>query len=405
MKRILELALGIVTSIGGFLEVGSLATSAQAGASFRYSLIWAVVIGVASLALLMEMTGRLAAVSKRTYADQLRERFGIKFFLFPLVTTVIVSFLVLASEIGGVSLALQMATGIAARVWALPVALVGWLFLWRHSFELVEQGSALLGLVALVFAVAVVKLHPAWGDVARGIVPSAPSDDAAHYWLLAVSVLGASISPYLYIFYSAGAIEDEWDESFVGMNRIVAGMGNVFGGALSVAVVIVAAIVFAPRHIQIDQYEQMGLMLGVPLGKWGFALFLATLGVTCFGSTMELALSVAYLFAQGLGWEWSENEKPGENARFATTYTLLLVLGGAAMATGIDVLKLTNISMLLTAATLPVSVIPLFVLMNDETVMTRHRNGWASNIALGLISVMSIVVLFAAIPLQLLGGG
>jgi hypothetical protein len=61
--------------------------------------------------------------------------------------------------------------------------------------------------------------------------------------------------------------------------------------------------------------------------------------------------------------------------------------------------------MLLTAATLPVSVLPLFVLMNDESVMATHRNGWASNIALGVISAISIVVLFAAIPLQLLGGG
>ena len=44
MKKILEIALGIVTSIGGFLEVGSVATAAQAGASFRYSLIWAIAL-------------------------------------------------------------------------------------------------------------------------------------------------------------------------------------------------------------------------------------------------------------------------------------------------------------------------------------------------------------------------
>jgi Mn2+/Fe2+ NRAMP family transporter len=37
--KALQLSLGIVTSIGGFLEVGSIATSAQAGASFSYQLI------------------------------------------------------------------------------------------------------------------------------------------------------------------------------------------------------------------------------------------------------------------------------------------------------------------------------------------------------------------------------
>lgn len=405
MKKILELSLGIVTSIGGFLEVGSLATSAQAGASFRYQLVWAVVVGVASLALLMEMTGRLAAVSKRTFADQLRERFGVRFFVVPLVITIIVSFLVLAAEIGGVSVALRMATGVEARVWALPIAVLGWLFLWRHSFELVEQGTAILGLVTIVFAVAAIELHPSWGAVARGAIPTRPSSDTAHYWLLAISILGASISPYLYVFYSAGAIEGKWDESYVPMNRVIAGVGNAFGGLLSVAVVVVAANVLAPQHIRVDQYEQLGLLVAAPLGKWGFVLFLCALGVTCFGSTLELALAQAYLLAQGFGWEWSENEKPGENARFATTYTLLLVLAGAMMSIGVDVLELTNWSMVLTAASLPVSVIPLFVLMNDRELMNRHRNGWPSNVALGAISIMSIVVLLAAVPLQLLGGG
>ena len=72
MKKWGEVALGVVTSIGGFLEVGSIATSTQGGAEFGYRLAWVLVLGTLSLALLMEMTGRLAAVSKRTYADLLR---------------------------------------------------------------------------------------------------------------------------------------------------------------------------------------------------------------------------------------------------------------------------------------------------------------------------------------------
>ncbi|HEY9232253.1 MAG TPA: hypothetical protein VIS78_08900 [Blastocatellia bacterium] len=39
MKKIFEIALGIITSIGGFLEIGSMTTAAQAGAEFGYQLI------------------------------------------------------------------------------------------------------------------------------------------------------------------------------------------------------------------------------------------------------------------------------------------------------------------------------------------------------------------------------
>lgn len=405
MKKWGEVALGVVTSIGGFLEVGSIATSTQAGAEFGYRLAWVLALGTLSLGFLMEMTGRLAAVSKRTYGDLLRERFGYRFFLLPLVAVLVVSFLVLSSEIGGVSIALQMATGISFPWWAIPVALLGWVLLWRGTFGIVEKGTALLGLVAVVFAVGALKLHPSWPGVGRGLLPSAPSENRARYWYLAVSILGASISPYLYLFYSAGAVEDEWTIEHLGVNRVTAGLGNLFGGTLAVAALVAAALVLAPRGIRVDRYEQIAMVLASPLGRAGFVLFLATLCVTCFGSTLEIVLAIAYMLAQGFGWPWSENLKPGKDARFTTSYTVVILLAALPIAIGMNPLALTNVSMVATAASLPVTVIPLLVLMNDGDILLKHTNGWLSNGALVIIALLSIVLLVAALPLQLLGGG
>jgi Mn2+/Fe2+ NRAMP family transporter len=44
MSAILDLVLGIVTSIGGFVEAGSISTAAQAGSEFGFQLIWAIAI-------------------------------------------------------------------------------------------------------------------------------------------------------------------------------------------------------------------------------------------------------------------------------------------------------------------------------------------------------------------------
>jgi Mn2+/Fe2+ NRAMP family transporter len=405
VKKWAEVALGVVTSIGGFLEVGSIATSVEGGAHFGFQLAWAVVIGTICLSILMEMTGRLAAVSGRSYVDLLREHMGVRFFIIPLVAVLIPSVLVLISEIGGVAIGLQMATGIGFRWWAIPVALVGWFLLWRGTFKVVEQGTALLGLFSIVFLVGAIKLHPDWSAVGASLVPSAPSRDRVKYWYIAVSILGASISPYLYLFYSAGALEDGWSIEYLGVNRLTAGLGNVFGGGLSLMVLVGAAMVFLPRQIGVDAFEQLSLVAATPLGRTGFALFLISLCITCFGATVEITLSGAYLMAQGLGWPWSENMKPAHDARFATTYSLLIVLAAVPIALGVDALKLTSISMVVSAASLPVTVIPLLVLMNDQQVMTSHANGWLGNIALVLISLMSIVLFFAAAPLYVLGGG
>lgn len=45
MKKILEIALGIVTSIGGFLDVGAIATAAEAGSTYGFQLIWVIILG------------------------------------------------------------------------------------------------------------------------------------------------------------------------------------------------------------------------------------------------------------------------------------------------------------------------------------------------------------------------
>jgi len=404
MKKWAEIALGVVTSMGGFLEVGSIATSVQAGAAFGFQLGWALALGTISLAVLMEMTGRLAAVSGRSYVDLLREHLGVRFFVVPLVVVLVPSFLVLVSELGGVAIALQIATGVAFRWWAIPVAFLGWLLLWRGTFKLVENGTAILGLVSLVFLVAVVRMKPDWSAVVAGLVPSAPDHDRANYWYLAVSILGASISPYLYLFYSAGALEDGWTIKYLSVNRITAGVGNLFGGGLALMVLLISAIVFLPLSIQATSYEQISLVLASALGRGGFALFLVTLCITCFGATVEIVLAGAYLVAQGLGWPWSENMKPANDARFATTYTVLIALAAIPILLGADPLKLTNISMVVSAASLPFTVIPLLILMNDERVMTSHSNGWLGNIALVLISLMAIVLFFVAMPLRWFGG-
>lgn len=405
MKKILQLTLGIVTSIGGFLEVGSITTAAQGGAEFGYRLAWSILLGTICLIFLVEMSGRLAAVAKQTIVDAIRERFGFSFFMVLLAFMTIVSYLVLSSELGGVSLALQIATGVSYRWWALPVAFVGWLLIWRGTFSIIENGTSLLGLVTIVFAVAAFKLHPDWHATAIALAPSLPPHDSARYWFLVVSILGASITPSLMFFYSSGAIEDKWDASFVGANRAVATIGMAFGGALSIAVLLVAALVFHSRGIRIDTFEQMALLLSTPLARTGFILFIVALAVACLGAALEIKLALAYMFAQGFGWAWGEDLAPRDDARFATVYTVVAILAPVPLILGVDPLKLTVMSMALTAATLPLAIVPFLFVMNDKRRLGEYTNGWVGNSVVVLIIVMASVLAFITIPLEIIGGG
>jgi Mn2+/Fe2+ NRAMP family transporter len=405
MKKILEIALGIVTSVGGFLEIGSIATAAQAGAEFSFQLIWAIVLGGICIIFLVEQAGRFAAVSGRTLPDAIRERFGFNYFAFMYVVLGLVSLMVLSAEIGGVCVALEFATGVAFQWWAIPVALLIWLIIWNGTFGVIEKGVAVLGLVTLAFIVGAIVLHPPWRDVAAGAVPSLPQHDSARYWFIAVSILGATISPYLYFFYSSGALEDEWKETHVGVNRIIATGGMTFGSAISIAVLILGAMLLLPRGMKVEHYSELPMLLVPVFGETGFWLLVGSLGIACLGAAMEITLQMAYLTAQGFGWNWSENQKPIEEARFSFAYTVVIALGMLPVLIGLDPLTMTVYSMALTAATLPVSVVPFLFLMNDYSYVRVYRNGWLSNAVVLSVIALAFVLAIVTIPLQIFGGG
>jgi Mn2+/Fe2+ NRAMP family transporter len=404
-KKALEIALGIVTSVGGFLEIGSITTAAQGGALFKFQLVWAIITGGICITFLVEQSGRLAAVSGHSVPDAIRERFGFNYYLFLLAVLAVVTLLVLGSEIGGVCVALEFATGVRFQWWAVAVALLMWLIIWKGTFSVVEYGTSILGLVTLCFVAGAIVLHPPWKQVAAGALPSLPSHDKLRYWFIAVSILGASVSPYLMFFYSSGAIEDEWKEDYIGVNRFIAVGGMGFGTLISIAVLVVAALVFLPRSIQVEHYSQLALILRDAFGRWGFWLVTASLFVACLGAAMEITLQLSYMVAQGFGWNWSKNQRPTDEARFSLTYTIFIILGALLVVFGIDPLKLTIFSMALTAATLPVAIVPFLFLMNDEEFVEEHTNSLFSNVAVIAIIALAFVLAVVTIPLEIFGGG
>ena len=103
MKRLLGVALGIMTAIGGFVDIGDLVTNALVGSRFGLSLAWATLVGLVGICLYAEMSGRVAAVTGRGTFDLVRERLGPRAGLANLVASFLVTALTFTAEIGGIA--------------------------------------------------------------------------------------------------------------------------------------------------------------------------------------------------------------------------------------------------------------------------------------------------------------
>ena len=404
MTVLVDLILGVVTSIGGFVEVGSISTAAQAGSEFGFQLLWAIAAATIMVAMLAEMSGRLAAVSRRSIAAAVRERFGIHFQYIPLGAELLIDVLLLAAEVGGAAIAVKLLTGIGFQWWILPIGLLVWLVLWCCGFSLIEYGLGLLGLVTLSFVVSAWWLKPDVSDLARALVPTLPQHDHVRYAFLAVSILGATVSPYLLNFYSSGTIEEQMTEKELWVNRVTAYMGMCFGGVVSMGVLVTSAMVLGPRHITVDSYEQAALMFVPVFHQWAVVLFALSLGIGCFGAAVEVTLNAGYAFSQALGWPWGANKPRRDATRFVAAFTLVLALGVAIAVVGFDPLRLTMIALALTVVIMPLVVLPFLVLMNDPTYVRRHTNGPIGNGLLAVITVLAALLAIVVIPLEVMGG-
>jgi len=404
MKRLFAVALGVLTAIGGFVDIGDLVTNAAVGSRFGMSLAWVVVVGVIGICAFAEMSGRVAAVSQRPTFDLIRERLGPRIGFANLVGSVAVTFLTFVAEIGGVALALALATSVNDLLWIPLVGLVVWLVLWRISFGVIENVFGLMGLALVVFAVAVWQLTPDWDVLWQQATATNPpaTEDWLTYWYYAIALFGAAMTPYEVFFFSSGGVEEGWTRKSIATMRSNVFVGFPLGGLLSLAIAASAAIVLFPLGVQVDTLGQVALPVVVSLGKLGLAVTLIGFFAATFGAACETGLSVGYSIGQYFGWQWGKYVRPRQAARFHVVLLVSTILAVGVLLTTVDPIKVTEYSVVFSAIALPLTYFPILVVANDPDYMGENVNGRGANL-LGLIYlVLVIVASVAAIPLMIL---
>jgi manganese transport protein len=403
MKKLLGVTLGILTAIGGFVDIGDIVANSATGARFGMSLAWAVVLGVIGIVVFAEMSGRVAAVSERATFDLVRERLGARTAFVNLGASLFITMLTLIAEVAGVALALQLATDVNYLLWIPLVGFLVWLIVWRVTFESMERTFGLMGLAMIVAAVAVWQLHPNWADLWHQAAHPVVTSGEGHptYFYYAIALFGAAMTPYEVFFFSSGAVEEKWGRKDLVLNRVNVFLGFPLGGFLSLALMASAAIVFSPRSIGVDHLSQVALPTSLALGKVGLAFMIVAFFATTFGAALETALSCGYTVSQYFGWQWGKLVRPRDAARFHLVVLVSVLVAVLVGVTAIDPIKVTEYSIVLSAAALPLTYFPIFVVANDADYMRDKVNSRVTNVIASFYMVLLTVVAIATIPLMI----
>ena len=217
MKKVFEVLLGVLSAIGGFVDIGELVANSNAGARYGLALVWPVLLGLVVIVLYAEMSGRIAALSQRPVFDLVRERMGARAALVNMFGSVAVNMLTMTAEIAGVALGIQLATDVNYLLWVPAVGVAVWLVIWRVSFSMLENVIGVLGLALFAFVVTVWHLHPdvhaMVHEATHPTVPAGEGRPTYFYW--AIAVFGGTIMPYELFFFSSGAFASSLRNSLI----------------------------------------------------------------------------------------------------------------------------------------------------------------------------------------------
>jgi manganese transport protein len=409
MSQLFEITLGIMTAVGGFVDVSELVFASQAGSRFGFALIWVFAIATIGIAVFGEMSGRVAAVAKQPVFNLMRQRLGVRLGLVTLVASVIVNTITCAAEIGGMALVLQVMTGWSYMLLALLSSIILVAIIWVIPFKGIERSFGLLGLLMIVFVVATANLRPDWGQVARGFIPQIPPDLPAgslfSFVYFIIAIVSAVMFPYEAYFYSSGGIEEHWGPKDLKVNLLTTTVGFGLGSVLAIALLINSAVLFRTLHIGPQLPGTVALQVAIPFGMKG--LYLALLGMlfAISGAAVETGLSAAYCIAQFFGWPWGRYLQPHQAPRF--TIAWLAVFAGAFLLvlTGIDPLKLVEWAVVFSVIVLPLTYLPVMLVANDRKFMKNHVNGRIANTLGWTFYAVVVTAALGALPLYFMTAG
>jgi manganese transport protein len=405
----LELTLGIMTAVGGFVDISELVFAAKAGSIFGYALIWVFAFATVGIMVFGEMSGRVAAIAKQPVFNLMRHRLGLKLGLVTLFASLVSTLITCAAEVGGMGLILNYLTGAPYLLLATASVLVLMASMWILPFKWIERTYGLLGLLMIVFAAALVAIHPPWDQLAGGFVPQVPpalsTKELLQFGYFGVAIMSAVMFPYEAYFYSSGGIEEEWGPKDLLTNRVTTTVGFGLGSLLAIAILASSAQLFGPVNVGPEVPGSAALEAAIPFGRTGLALALLGMLFAVAGAAVETCMANAYAIAQFFGWEWGRHKKPWEAPRFTLAWIALFLIALLIVMTGVEVMSLVEYAVLFSIVVLPLTYLPLMLLAGDKGFMREYANKWLAKGLGWLYFALVTAAAMAAIPLYLLTSG
>ena len=387
MKWFRDIGPGVLIA-AAFIGPGTVTLCTIAGASFGYSLIWAIVLSTFSTIVLQEMSLRIGLVTRMNLAEVIRT--SIKsIFLNRLIILLIISSIIIgntayeAGNITGASLGISAIINYESINY-IPVfiGLIAFVILYQGDYKILERSLVSLVIIMSVsFFITAIMTKPDITNLLNGIFK--PQVNSSNL-IVVLGLIGTTVVPYN-IFLHSSLVSEKWNSiDKLRVARIESFISILLGGLVSLSIIITAASV---SNQNVTGVIDLAKGLEPLYGK--FAIYFLGLGLFASGITSSITapLAAAYVAKSCFGWNNSLKSN-----RFRLVWIFILITGVIVSMININPIEIIKFAQFSNSLLLPIIAIILLWLINDKNIINPKYNYKYKNIFGFFIVIISLIL-------------
>jgi len=413
-KYIKKLGPGIITGASDD-DPSGITTYSQAGAQYGINLVWLAVWTYPLVATVQEMCARIALVTGRGLASNIKKHFSRKTLYVVTTLLFIANTLNIGADLGAMAKAIELIyPKMSFTFLVIAIGLLG------LAIEIIipykKYTKYLKWLVFAVFAYILTGLiiDMDWTMLLRdGFIPHITF--SKNQILLITGILGTTISPYLFFWQTSQEVEEEISEGKktiherMGTNseelkemRIDVWLGMFLSNLVMFFIIAVCAnTLFINGITNINTAADAASALRPLAGNFATILFAIGIIGTGLLAIPVLAGSASYAISESFGWKEGLYRKYKSAHAFYGIIALSIIVGILINFIGIDPIKALIYSAIVNGIIAPIILVFIVKISSNHKIMGEFKNkpltktiGWIATILMGITAIASIISLF-----------
>ncbi len=387
MKWFRDIGPGVLIA-AAFIGPGTVTLCTIAGASFGYSLIWAIVLSIFSTIVLQEMSLRIGLITKMNLAEVIRVNIKSKFINRLFLVLVICSILIgnaayEAGNITGASLGISAIIN-SESINYIPIfiGLIAFIILYQGNYKILERFLVLLVLImSISFFVTAIITKPNIGSLVDGVI--SPEINSSNLIVL-LGLIGTTVVPYN-LFLHSSLVTEKWSSiDKLKVARFESFFSILIGGLISLSIIITAASV---NNKDVNGVIDLAKGLEPLYGK--FAIYFLGIGLFASGITSSITapLAAAYVAKSCFGWDDSLKSQ-----KFRAIWIIILFIGVTVSMIELNPIEIIKFAQFSNSLLLPIIAIILLWLINNKSIINSRYRYKFQNILGFMIVILSLIL-------------